>query len=820
MGFTYLTYDLRTLEALAELPLRGVQATKKLKQIADLTGFVPLGDPLWQYVTLPDDVRGLTFTGLSSEVVSSVDPSNPAADVNVRVGCTPTDWTPAFPQVLASQYEDVTAGRGWMFGIYPDGKLFFAWAPTGGTLLKTEFSTVATGATDGVKGYVGVDFDADNGASAYTVKFYTSSDGQTYTQLGTTVTGGAASSIAAGTADANVGGLDGDGSVARQPTFVDKSAQVDGTSATLTPTVPAAVAAGDLVIAHITGKDATAVFTEPASEGWSSVVGPIDSGTVTDQIFAKVWGVVGNTDDTTPTFTSSVPTNGWGVTVSVIRNPANTRSPWTTVASAVDVSASSSPTASGTMTAPTATSTGVNRLVLRFYGSADDNAHASPSAGTLAYGGASYDSVTGSDYAQSMAYESGSGQGAVGTATMTQSVNGNDRYNAVTIVIKATEVPTFIGQIDHVDVRYGLGSSVQWSWDPLNYPPTLALADTTWDDYQGNTWTRSVAALVGTAGGTYAVDKKNIDAGSLPTRTLLVVDYNGTIVWSGIIWARMYESNSRQWKFTASTLDSFWARQNIDQTLTYVGTEQATIVRDIIDLIQAIDGGDVNVFTDSVVTGRTRDRVYKADELKNALEAIQQLSDVIDGFDYAFDTAWDTNHEPKTTLNIGYPRRGRSWTQTDTIFDYPGSILYYDWPEDGHSMSTKTHAKGAGEGDEGLRLAIVNQNLINAGYPLLQQVYSYQDIIEVTTLEKHARADLAAFSEPLTTPKVVVKVDGAVPLGTYIEGDDVVLSITDDRFPNGISAAFRLLGYTFNPTDMTVELDIGTLTALSEVMSS
>lgn len=85
-------------------------------------------------------------------------------------------------------------------------QLRFDWSEDG-TTVKTALSTVAitTVYTAGDNIWIKVTLDVDNGASGNDVKFYTSTDGVTYTQLGTTVTTAGTTSIFAGTQDLWIG---------------------------------------------------------------------------------------------------------------------------------------------------------------------------------------------------------------------------------------------------------------------------------------------------------------------------------------------------------------------------------------------------------------------------------------------------------------------------------------------------------------------------------------------------------------------------------------------------------------------------------------
>lgn len=234
--------------------------------------------------------------------------------------------------------------------------------------------------------------------------------------------------------DFAAGALAADGGLVA-PYVVGVSAQVTGVGTSLTPTIPAVVATGDLVLVQTTSRDAAQTMTAPAGEGWSSVQSPSQTG-LEDVLWAKVWGLGGQTDDTTPTFGIGSGTAGWGATAVVIRNPSHSTLPWTSVAAAVLASGSGANASSTTVTAPSVTHDGTHRTVVRVVSSADDNALNAPSTGAAAYGGANYDSTTGNDFAQAMSLrEDITVTTNTGTSTFTESLVGPDVSNGITLVI-------------------------------------------------------------------------------------------------------------------------------------------------------------------------------------------------------------------------------------------------------------------------------------------------------------------------------------------------------------------------------------------------
>lgn len=240
------------------------------------------------------------------------------------------------------------------------------------------------------------------------------------------------------------------------------SAQSSGTGTTQAPGVPAnSIAAGVCVLAWITSKDAAQTVTAPAGEGWVLVENPSQTG-LEGYLFAKIWGLGGQTDSSTPTFSIGSGTAGWLTTLQLVRNPAHATNPWTSVASAIIASGSSSNAAASTVSAPSVSASGTHLTVIRFFGSADDNAlgGATTGGGVLSFNGAAYDQTTNGGIAQaSMVLEDATVGSSTGTATVTETVAGNDISNGVTVVFAIPSSGTTVTAISETDALVGVARS-------------------------------------------------------------------------------------------------------------------------------------------------------------------------------------------------------------------------------------------------------------------------------------------------------------------------------------------------------------------------
>lgn len=127
-------------------------------------------------------------------------------DLDVRIKCAPTSWTVGAAMCLTSKFGS-SGNRSWRFQLGTGALLTFEGTSDGTTLVGVSSSATLTSAgfVDGTPAWVRVTY----AASTATITFYTSSDGSTWTQLGTTRTLTAVTSLYASTQAPEIGGRTG-----------------------------------------------------------------------------------------------------------------------------------------------------------------------------------------------------------------------------------------------------------------------------------------------------------------------------------------------------------------------------------------------------------------------------------------------------------------------------------------------------------------------------------------------------------------------------------------------------------------------------------
>jgi hypothetical protein len=123
-------------------------------------------------------------------------------DIDIRVKVAPDDWTPAGNTTLASKW-GAAGQRTWQVYVGTTGFLNFVTSEDGTASAIITNSSVALGITDGTVKWVRV----TRAQAAGEVKFYTSDDGSTWTQLGTTRTGLSTNAMFTGTSITEIGSV-------------------------------------------------------------------------------------------------------------------------------------------------------------------------------------------------------------------------------------------------------------------------------------------------------------------------------------------------------------------------------------------------------------------------------------------------------------------------------------------------------------------------------------------------------------------------------------------------------------------------------------
>lgn len=289
---------------------------------------------------------------------------------------------------------------------------------------------------------------------------------------------------------------------------------------------------------------------------------------------------------------------------------------------------------------------------------------------------------------------------------------------------------------------------------------------------------------------------------TIPAKTALYIERDGVLIWGGIIWSRTYQSNAQTVQLTAQTFESYFDRVACSSNIIQQGVEQVALFKNIIDNMQAQDTqSNIGLTYASLPsTGINRTVLLPGYEFHMYQEALDQLLGAVDSFEYTINvTASATQDRPNKVVTVGYPTLNSSIT--GQYYDYPGTVLNYWWPETTSEGATRFAGRGYGAGNKAPTAVVVDGTAINAGYPSLWKVASYNNIADPTLLDSKVRRDALAYAIPVNNPTFELKPDAITTFsGWNLLGAPLTVAIQDVRFPSGNIATRRMLGWEFSPS--------------------
>lgn len=293
----------------------------------------------------------------------------------------------------------------------------------------------------------------------------------------------------------------------------------------------------------------------------------------------------------------------------------------------------------------------------------------------------------------------------------------------------------------------------------------------------------------------------DIDTCTTPGRTSLYVERDSTLVWGGIVWGRSYDSSSQSMSFQAREFESYFEKRRITTTYSASATDQLQVAKALVDQIQAVPSGNINVQVPTLFSGILITKTYNDYELKPLNEALYELSRQQYGFDWNIDVSYDVNYNFVKTLDLGYPRRGTAYSSAATIpvLEFPGNVIAYTFPEEGGSIANTMYGIGNGTGDDALRSTRNNAVQLVDGWPVLEASVSLTDYTDQTLLDQITEANLNAVINPVVVLQMVTEAYNEPILGSFKTGDDVRVIINDPRWPDGLDVVRRLAKFEVQP---------------------
>lgn len=308
----------------------------------------------------------------------------------------------------------------------------------------------------------------------------------------------------------------------------------------------------------------------------------------------------------------------------------------------------------------------------------------------------------------------------------------------------------------------------------------------------------------------------NAYEGTVPGKTILWVLYTDPItyasvpVWSGVIWAREYDSISQTLSISAQEMLSLYNRRRISTTKDYSvnpldadGYDPAYISYQLMKYAEALIHGKTGLVYNNVSTEYQTKKLYNGYELKSVFQAIKDLA--ANFFDFKIaplviqGSLINQFYIGSTSSPLGPTYSATSLTAA--VFQFPGNVIEYKFPEDAGSATNRLYGLGYGANNSKIVATAIDPTKIsfNNMWPLLEDSANYTDVGDLQLLKDLTLGQLNATSYPPTTVEIVIPPYVDPYYTEYNIGQQVRLEIKDDYFPSGYSEILRIVAISVTP---------------------
>lgn len=197
---------------------------------------------------------------------------------------------------------------------------------------------------------------------------------------------------------------------------------------------------------------------------------------------------------------------------------------------------------------------------------------------------------------------------------------------------------------------------------------------------------------------------------------------NGVLVKAGPLWDVTPSSSDKSLNCSAmDLLDYFDTR--LTHAQNYATIDQVLIAWNLVNYTQGLTNGDLGIIMGTLGTGITRSATWKDYDNKYILEAITDISEMVQGFDFDIDPA-------TRAFNAFYPR---PQTNRNLALYYPQQIRHYSVQYWGKYMRNVVQVQGV---DPNLSVAVDTTS--RSTYGLREYADSYRDAQLITDLNNYA----------------------------------------------------------------------------------
>lgn len=302
------------------------------------------------------------------------------------------------------------------------------------------------------------------------------------------------------------------------------------------------------------------------------------------------------------------------------------------------------------------------------------------------------------------------------------------------------------------------------------------------------------------------------DASIAPLERLLVAEWNGKIVYAGLILD--VDDDQDAGTVTVQHTDIWWlwkyrhvlamhgAGAQTLPPLEYVGLSLATIAKYAV--YEGQDAGPFNRYALPIVwpadVAGPDARTYYGYKFPSVADALDELMKTDGGPDIDFAPRWSSSGTLEWVMRAGSLTEGL-WEWDSTVQDSGVTMLKVRTNAD----KVTNKVIGTGEGSERSLLVKAEESFAGSLFPALERVASYQGISDLDQLAARARADLATSNTPTQQLSFTISTEDAVQVSDLLLGGTARIKTKGRRFLADGWSDWRLIQYDFDRTTVSLQ---------------
>lgn len=269
----------------------------------------------------------------------------------------------------------------------------------------------------------------------------------------------------------------------------------------------------------------------------------------------------------------------------------------------------------------------------------------------------------------------------------------------------------------------------------------------------------------------------------------IYVERDGVIVWGGVVWTYVADVVSNTGTIGAEGFFSLLRGRVLEADYSATSKDQGLIVKELIDAVQGYTEGDHLIDTSTIDTSTSISRTvgWESWERKNIGEAIEELANTRDGFDFRIRCRWGST-TPIREFLVTYPATGRP---TAHVLELGRNLELLRTTDDATTVASKIFVRGSGSGSTATTVTVHNTG---SGYVRRDLVASADDTSNTDVLDDIALRYADRGAAPTRIPYVAIYPDQDPKIGSFTVGDLVELRGTFGAIDFG--GTYRITGWS------------------------